>query len=159
MSSTPGTIGSPGKCPANIGSEAANVRVHGPQSDLGEFYARSTICVVPLRFGTGLKIKLIEAMVHGRAVVSTAVGAEGFVELESGEIALLADDAESMVKAICNLLYDPVARDAQVIRQNAWLRQRCLASRAIVPLLEFVCGILATTNAELAPIPVVSPLT
>ena len=123
-----------------VPADAPRVHAHGAQSELSDAYARAALCVVPLRFGTGLKIKLIEAMAHGRAAVTTSAGAEGFPELEAGEIAAVADDAQSMAKAITDLLRDQIARETQVARQNAWLRTRCAASRAILPLLEFESG-------------------
>ena len=130
-------VGTVGKA---VPADAPQVHAHGPQSELSDAYARAAVCVVPLRFGTGLKIKLIEAMAHGRAAVTTSAGAEGFPELEAGEVAAVADDAQSMAKAITDLLHDETARELQVARQNAWLRTRCAASRAILPLLEFESG-------------------
>ena len=130
-------VGTVGKA---VPADAPRVHAHGPQSELADAYARAAVCVVPLRFGTGLKIKLIEAMAHGRAAVTTSAGAEGFPELEAGEVAAVADDALSMAKAITDLLRDRTARETQAARQNAWLRTRCTASRAILPLLEFDSG-------------------
>ncbi|MCA9565300.1 MAG: glycosyltransferase family 4 protein, partial [Myxococcales bacterium] len=58
--------------------EASNgVRLLGRIPDLSGEYAKSELCVVPLRFGSGLKIKLVEALAHCRPVVSTGVGVQG----------------------------------------------------------------------------------
>ena len=46
-----------------VPSNTPRVRVHGPLDELEGVYARATVCLVPLRFGTGLKIKLIEAKI------------------------------------------------------------------------------------------------
>ena len=121
-----------------VPAEAARVRAHGAQSDLDAFYARATVCVVPLRFGTGLKIKLMEAMAHGRAVVSTFAGAEGFPELERGEVAAVAENATAMADAINRLLRDRMVRQAQIVRQTAWLKSRFTSARAVRPLLELL---------------------
>ncbi|MGD8805475.1 MAG: glycosyltransferase [Chloroflexota bacterium] len=67
------------------------------------------ICVMPFRVGSGTRLKLIEAMASGRAVVSTTVGAEGF-DLRPGEHLLLADDPAAFAEAILNLLADPQRR-------------------------------------------------
>ena len=112
------------------------VRVHGPLNDLAPLYARASVCLVPLRFGTGLKIKLIEAMAHGRAVVSTPAGAEGFPELEGGEVASVAESAADMVTAIVRLLRDRSLRGEQVARQDSWLRSRLASSVAVRPLVD-----------------------
>ena len=109
-------------------------RVHGSQANLTSMYARANLCVVPLRLGTGLKIKLIEAMANGRAVVTTPSGAEGFPELEQGKIAVVSESADAMAVSIVRLLRDQSARSAQVARQNSWLFPRFSPEQAIVPL-------------------------
>jgi glycosyltransferase involved in cell wall biosynthesis len=121
-----------------------NVHVFGPQSDVSFAYNRATVCVVPLRFGTGLKIKLVEAMVRGRAVVTTSAGAEGYLELEMGMVVTVADTATAMAKAITHLLCDNAARNAQVVRQDAWVRDHLTERRAVAPLLNFFGGSLST---------------
>jgi succinoglycan biosynthesis protein ExoO len=123
---------------------APNVHVHGQQGDISPAYNRATLCVVPLRFGTGLKIKLIEAMVHGRAVVTTAAGAEGYSELEMGMVVTVAETATAMAEAITRLLCDNAARDAQIVRQDAWVRDHLSDAGAVAPLLNFLSSGLST---------------
>jgi glycosyltransferase involved in cell wall biosynthesis len=129
-----GTVGD--AVPAGV----PNVYVYGQQRDLSTAYNRASICVVPLRFGTGLKIKLIEAMVHGRAVVATSVGAEGYSELEMGTVVTVADTASGMAGAITRLLRDKAARDEQIARQDAWVQHHLAGTRAVAPLLSFFAG-------------------
>ena len=131
-------VGTVGKA---VPAGAPRVRVHGPLNDLDSVYACASVCLVPLRFGTGLKIKLIEAMAHGRAVVSTAAGAEGFPELEGGEVATVAENATEMVKAIVSLLRDRSLREEQVARQDAWLQSRFANSAAVRPLVDLFTSI------------------
>jgi len=50
--------------------------------DLTRFYAHSRVAVAPLRYGAGVKGKVVEAMYHGVPVVTTPVGAEGLIEAE-----------------------------------------------------------------------------
>ena len=121
-----------------------NVHVYGQQGDVSPAYNRATVCVVPLRFGTGLKIKLVEAMVHGRAVVTTPAGAEGYSELEMGQVVTVAKTATAMAEAITRLLCDNAARDAQIVRQDAWVRDHLSDTRAVAPLLDFLSGNLST---------------
>ena len=121
-----------------VPADAARVRAHGAQSDLAAFYARATVCVVPLRFGTGLKIKLMEAMAHGRAVVSTLAGAEGFPELERGEVASIAENAPAMAASIDRLLHDPILRQQQIARQTTWLKSRFTSAVAVRPLVDLL---------------------
>ena len=66
-------------------------------------YARAAVCLVPLLFGTGIKIKLLEALGFGKAIVSTSVGIQG-LEAWAGETALVADAAPDFADAIVCLL-------------------------------------------------------
>jgi glycosyltransferase involved in cell wall biosynthesis len=70
-----------------------SILVHGFVSDekLKEFYSTSKLVIVPLRFGAGVKGKLLEAMYHGVPVVSTAIGLEGIRNIEN---ILKPNDAE-----------------------------------------------------------------
>jgi len=77
--------------------------------DLRPMVHESAVYVVPLRCGSGTRLKLLEAMAMGKAIVSTRIGAEG-IDLVDGENALLADDADSLVAAIIRLFDDPAMR-------------------------------------------------
>lgn len=61
-----------------------NVIVHGflSDEDLAEMYRSCRLSVVPLRFGAGVKGKVLEAMYHGLPIVSTSIGTEGIVDIE-----------------------------------------------------------------------------
>ena len=75
-------------------------------------YRRAAVCLVPLLFGTGIKIKLLEALGFGKAVVSTSVGVEGLGSWAAEAVAV-ADDAESFAAAIAALLTDAARRRTQ----------------------------------------------
>jgi hypothetical protein len=65
--------------------------------------------VIPLRVGTGLKAKLVQALAHGCAVVTTSVGAQGLAELEPPPF-IVADTAPDFALAVAGLIADPAAR-------------------------------------------------
>jgi glycosyltransferase involved in cell wall biosynthesis len=65
--------------------------------------------VVPLRAGSGVRLKIMESLSAGLPIVSTSVGAEGLV-LENGRDILLADDAASFAQAVLRLLQDDALR-------------------------------------------------
>lgn len=66
---------------------------------------RARVFVAPLRFGSGIKGKVLEAMAHGLPVVTTSVGAEG-LGLRHGRDALVADSPADFADAVQRLLTD-----------------------------------------------------
>jgi glycosyltransferase involved in cell wall biosynthesis len=114
----------------------AGVRLMGPLGNLEAFYAEAAVSLVPLPMGTGLKIKLVEAMGRGRAVVTTPAGAEGFSELEAGEIAVVAGQPAEFANAVVQLLSDAKWRGEVARRQLAWIKSRLAPADALAPLGE-----------------------
>jgi glycosyltransferase involved in cell wall biosynthesis len=64
------------------------------------------VVVVPLRIGGGTRLKIVEAMAKGKAIVSTRIGAEG-LDIVHGTHALLADTPEEFATHVETLLADP----------------------------------------------------
>jgi glycosyltransferase involved in cell wall biosynthesis len=60
-----------------VAKHANSVTLEGYVPDLGEVLSRTAAMVNPLRFGSGVKLKIIEALGGGVPVVSTGLGAEG----------------------------------------------------------------------------------
>lgn len=77
----------------------------GPVPDMRPVLARSSVCVVPLRIGSGTRIKILEAAAMARPVVSTTLGAEGLAFVDGEEI-VLADGPERFARAVLGLLAD-----------------------------------------------------
>jgi glycosyltransferase involved in cell wall biosynthesis len=79
----------------------ASDRIHvtGIVDDVRSFYASALAVVVPLRSGSGTRVKILEAMAAGVPVVSTRLGAEG-IEVEDGVHLLLADNGQEIAAAI-----------------------------------------------------------
>ena len=73
--------------------------------------ARATVCVVPLRIGSGTRLKILEAAAMAKSVVSTRIGAEG-LDFADGQEIVLADKPEVFAHVIAELLADPVRRRA-----------------------------------------------
>jgi len=82
------------------------VYVTGEVDDVRPFLARSAAAVVPLLSGGGTRLKILEAMAAGRAVVSTTLGAEGLATVTGVHI-LLADTAQEMADSCVWLLQHP----------------------------------------------------
>lgn len=87
-------------------SSIAGVTVVGGVPDVRPHLAEASVVVVPLLVGGGTRLKIYEAMAMGRAVVSTAIGAEG-LPVRPGEHYLVADDPASFARAVCELLASP----------------------------------------------------
>jgi succinoglycan biosynthesis protein ExoO len=83
----------------------------GVVDDLGPLYAQAGVVISPLRLGSGLKIKLVEAAGHGKAVVATTVTLQGVEEEMSGAIRV-ADEPATFAAEVASLLGDPEARQA-----------------------------------------------
>jgi sugar transferase (PEP-CTERM/EpsH1 system associated) len=96
---------------------ANGITVTGSVPDVRPFLERGAAFVVPIRIGGGTRLKIYEAMAMERAVVSTAVGAEG-LPVRDGVDAVLADEPGAFADAVVALLTDP-ARAAAVGRAAA----------------------------------------
>jgi glycosyltransferase involved in cell wall biosynthesis len=73
--------------------------------DLEKLYEQVAVVCCPILYGSGTRIKILEAAAHGKPVVSTAVGAEGLSLREGSEI-LVRDDPGSFAEACIRLLSD-----------------------------------------------------
>ncbi len=111
----------------------------GTVDSLETEYARAAVCLVPLLVGSGIKIKLLEALGFGKAVVSTPVGIQG-LESWAGETVLVADNAPHFAEAItCLLAHD----DLRAMRESSALRlaeEHFGVNRALDP--EFTAALL-----------------
>ncbi len=88
----------------------------GEVEDAKEFIFSKSISIVPLFAGSGIRVKIIEAMALGRAVISTTVGAESIVYTHGKDI-LIADDVNSFADAVIKTLRDNTLRTQ--LGQNA----------------------------------------
>lgn len=93
-----------------------NVVVVGEVPDAQAFVNQNDIAVVPLLSGSGMRIKIIEAMALGKAVITTIVGAEGIQYTEYEDI-VIAENTAQMVEALCRLFQHP--EEAEQIGRNA----------------------------------------
>lgn len=96
------------------------VELTGFVPDLRPHLAAAAAVVVPLRLGGGTRLKVVEAMAMGKAIVSTALGSEG-IEAIPGRDLLIEDQPEAFADALNRLLDDPelAARIGQSARSLA----------------------------------------
>ncbi|MGE0030145.1 MAG: glycosyltransferase [Steroidobacteraceae bacterium] len=85
------------------------VEAPGFVQDVRPAVARAAVYIVPLRVGGGTRLKVLDAMAQGKAIVSTALGAEG-LDVHDGVHLVLADDARSFADRVVYLLQHPDER-------------------------------------------------
>ncbi|MFA5972852.1 MAG: glycosyltransferase family 4 protein [Lentimicrobiaceae bacterium] len=95
------------------------VTIDGEVPDVWEYMQRFSIMVVPLFSGSGIRIKIVEAMAAGKAIITTAIGAEG-INYENGQHLIIAKDAKSFADAIVKVsnnrtLRDSLGKNAQML--------------------------------------------
>ncbi len=98
--------------PAELSKMAAlnpAIRLHGFVDDIRNLMARAAVYVVPIRVGGGTRLKILDAMAAGKAIVSTTIGAEGILAADGSDI-LFADTAESFAERVVQLLNDKQLR-------------------------------------------------
>ncbi len=83
--------------------EMEGVTVTGWVEEVRPYLAGAAVFVMPFRMGSGTRLKLIEAMAAGKAIVSTEIGAEGFPVTDFKEL-LLADEAAKFANSVLTLL-------------------------------------------------------
>lgn len=101
-----------------------HVTVTGYVTDerLAELYRTTRVAIVPLRFGAGMKGKVIEALHHGIPLVTTPVGAEGLEGLES--IVPVSTHEDTLAEQVCALLQDDQRWRALSGRQGEYVSNR-----------------------------------
>ena len=83
------------------------VTVTGRVEDVRPYVARAAVVVVPLRFGAGTRLKILEALAMAKAVVSTPLGCEGLDVVDGREIAVRPAEPSAFARGVLELLADP----------------------------------------------------
>lgn len=86
------------------GKDEIYVKGFVSDEELDLLYHQCRIVIVPLRYGAGVKGKVVEALAKGAAVVTTAVGAEGIPEIEKA--AVIAEDTDAFGSQVVSLYKD-----------------------------------------------------
>ena len=96
-----------------------NIIVTGHVPSVTPYLDRAGLVVVPLRLGGGMRVKVLEALAAGKAVVASPLAIEG-LDLVDGEQVVLATNDQQMSDAIVQLLTDPGRRALLAARARAW---------------------------------------
>jgi len=82
-----------------------SVRFAGPVADLRPMFASARLSIAPLRYGAGIKGKVMTSLAYGVPAVTTTIGAEG-MDVRHGEDIMIADAAEAFAEAVVSLHSD-----------------------------------------------------
>lgn len=112
------------------------ITVHGYVSDaeLERLYREVACAVVPLRYGAGVKGKVLEAVQHGVPLVTSSIGAEGLAE--AGEVMFIADEAEKFASCVGQVFDGGEPVHSRLANYHDWLQNRFGRARAEAILLE-----------------------
>jgi glycosyltransferase involved in cell wall biosynthesis len=109
-----------------LARQSDHVTVTGFVNDVRPFIARSSIYIIPLLVGGGIRGKALEAMAMRKAIVTTSIGVEG-INLRHNYSALFGDTPEAFGDAILKIFRDPALRETletnarqTVERENKW---------------------------------------
>ncbi len=91
--------------------------------DLGPLYRNASIAVVPLRSGSGTRIKILEAAAYGLPVVSTAIGAEGLDLVDGKHLWIGEEDGPAFARACVSALQN----DTERLQRSSALRKHVAA--------------------------------
>jgi GT2 family glycosyltransferase len=105
-----------------LANEHVIITGHVTDEMLQEHYARRRVAVVPLRFGAGVKSKVVEALQQGLPLVTTTVGAQGLDGVQ--QVARVADDEAALAQALLQLLTDQAAWQACSDASSRYAEQR-----------------------------------
>lgn len=103
--------------------EDDSIILKGYVHSLGEIYKNCDIVINPVRFGSGIKIKNLEALAYGKPLITTTHGARG---LEAGinKAFLVADNANEMIQALTKLRRDKHTREKLILNAFELLEKK-----------------------------------
>ncbi|OGO62063.1 MAG: hypothetical protein A2032_06525, partial [Chloroflexi bacterium RBG_19FT_COMBO_49_13] len=97
--------------PPEVKALACNdIEVTGPVPEIEPYFARASLVVAPVRIGGGMRMKVLQAMALGKAIVTTSRGADGLAVNDLQPPLVIADDSPGFAQAVVRLLSDESAR-------------------------------------------------
>jgi len=123
------------------------VQIVGGVPDVRPHLRRAALTVVPLRAGSGTRLKILEAFAAGTPVVSTSLGCRG-LDVVDGFHALVADDARDLAAAIVRLVREPATRKRLAAEARALVESRFSWSSAVAKLHDVYDSLPARSSAR-----------
>lgn len=94
-----------------------DVIVAGYVADVRPYVARSSVCIVPLRMGSGTRLKILEGLAMKKAIVTTSIGCEG-IDVKNGKHLAIADDPVVFAQKTVELLQNK--NDADLLGEQGY---------------------------------------
>lgn len=120
----------------DFSTQPKEVHVVGEVESAPDFMGKHGIMVVPLFAASGIRIKTIEALMAGRAVVTTPVGLNG-IPAEHNKHLLVAETAESFANAIIELIQDKSKRQLLAETGKEWATMHFGSDMVVKKLLDY----------------------
>ena len=108
--------------PAIKALESDNITVTGWVDDISEYYAKSKIFVAPMKLGTGLQNKLLEAMAMKRPCVTSPLAGKPFIELDNNTHSLPVTSNNSNNLLICNTIDEYVDAISKLLNDKTFYK-------------------------------------
>ncbi len=112
------------------------ITITGAVEDVRPFFERASVAVVPIRMGSGTRLKIGEALAMSKPIVSTTLGAEG-IDLQDGQHILLADDAVSFAAQVVRALEDPRLAASLASEGRAFAEEHLSWAESVARLEQF----------------------
>ena len=108
----------------DLAAHDANFRVHGFVPDVRSYISRAALYVCPIMDGGGTKLKILDALAMGKAIVAHPIACEG-IGVRDGQDVVFARDAAEFVLSIAALLRDPdrrrqLSRNARLLAESSY---------------------------------------
>jgi Glycosyl transferases group 1 len=110
---------------------------HGFVADFRQSWGALDVAINPVRWGSGLKIKSVEAIGHGLPLVTTSEGARGMLD-GAGDAFIVADSGPEFARAFTLLLEDPARRAALGARAHAYAARHFSAQACFGELVRWL---------------------
>lgn len=117
-----------------------NVHMVGEVPSAVEFVEDKGITVVPLKSGSGIRLKILEAMSAGKAVISTTIGAQGIDYTNRGDLAI-GDSAKEFAEAVVEVLQNEAYRNQLKSHARKRIEDQYSNESVVLRLLDFYKGL------------------
>lgn len=133
-----------------LGNPPPGVRFLGFVDDLDRLYRQASLVVSPLRIGSGLKIKMIEALSRGKAVIATTTTLQGVADQLSHAVVIANDDKEFSA-AVVRLLGDEESRKQLGLRGLQQIEKSFSADACYGSFIERIVTSTTSPNSPVGP--------